>query len=232
VINGFYSSAAGMLGQLERQDAISNNLANVNTAGYKRTSISFSAFSRDLDAASRKASTTPPQQARCVLPVPFATQDSSMGVIQDTSNPTDLAINGPGYFAVGSRQRAEFTRNGNFRLDNSGNLVTNDGKPVLGQNGPVRITGNEWTIESDGSIQVDGQVVDRLLIESEITRAAQRQGVPTSVAQGKLEGSNVSVVEEMVSMITALRTYEANQKIMQAIDKTLEKIINLPGRNA
>lgn len=233
MINGLYSSAAGMRGQLEQQDAISNNLANVNTSGYKRVSVGFSAFSNEMAAASRSTSPTPSQEVKCIVPVPFTAQDLSQGVIQSTTNPTNLAIDGSGYFVVSNGKTQELTRSGSFKLDSNGRLSTTDGRAVLGQNGPIRISGTKWDVDPDGSVRVDGVVTDKLLIKSgSVTRAAEGSAFHGRILQGQLEGSNVSVVKEMVNMLTALRSYEANQKTIQALDQTLEKIINLPGRVA
>jgi flagellar basal-body rod protein FlgG len=221
VINGFYSSAAGMLGQIELQDAISHNLANTNTPGFKRTSVSFSAT---LEEADRNVLTTAGQRAGCVIPHAFGTTDDRAGVIADTSDPSNLAIDGAGLFVIGSKDAPEYTRTGNFHISEQGILVTQDDVPVIGQNGPIHVSGAEWKVYSDGSIRVDGKVVDKLRI------VGTDPNKPGRVLQGRLEGSNVNAVEEMVTMITALRAYEANQKAIQSLDQTLDKVINQTGR--
>ncbi len=225
MINGFYSSAAGMLGLLEQQDAISNNLANADTTGFKKTHIGFSAFSKDLSRATGAS-----QRPGPVIPVPYSAQDTSQGVINDTSDPTNLAIDGPGFFVVNSKDGRMLTRGGNFTRDDMGRLVTRDGGVVMGQDGPIRLPGSDWTIDSDGSVRVNGRMVDRLMLSGE-TDKNTGQLATGRVVQGRIEGSNVSVVREMVSMLTALRAYEANQKSIQSIDQTLDKVISLPGRN-
>jgi len=234
VIRGFYSSAAGMLGLLEQQDAISNNLANCNTPGYKRSSVSFSAFEPELEKAgrARSGSETPSKYARCVIPVPFARQDPSQGLLEDASSPTTLAIEGPGAFVIRTAQGERLTRSGNFTLNSSGQLVTTDGQPVMGQNGPIRISGTSFSVDADGNVQSNGTVVDRLRIEVPGQGRAAPGAVGGRVIQGRLENSNVSAVREMVSMIAALRAYEANQRTIQALDQTLDKVINLVGKTA
>jgi flagellar basal-body rod protein FlgG len=224
-----------MLGQLEQQDAISNNLANVNTPGYKRVSVGFSAFSSQLATATGSRSAVPAQTPRCVIPVPYTSRDSSQGTITDTADPTNFAIEGPGCFIVTDGRTQELTRSGNFRIDNGGRLVSSDGRTVLGQNGPVNVSGGDWTIGSDGSVRVAGEVVDKLRIvrgpDDGPSRASDSSDLG-KVTQGRLESSNVSTVKEMVNMLTALRSYEANQKVIQSLDQTLEKVINMPGRSA
>ncbi len=210
-----------MLGQIEVQDAISHNLANTNTPGFKRTSLSFSA---QLDDADKSVLSTERRSPGCVIPHAFGSTDERAGMIADTSDPSNLAIDGPGFFVIGSKESPEFTRTGNFHISDRGTLVTSDDVPVLGQNGPVRVSGASWKVDPDGSIRVDGKVVDRLRISGTDGKERGR------VLQGRLEGSNVNAVEEMVSMISALRAYEANQKAIQNLDQTLDKVINQTGR--
>jgi flagellar basal-body rod protein FlgG len=95
--------------------------------------------------------------------------------------------------------------------------------PVLGQHGQIKLTGKEWTVEPNGDIHSDGAVIDKLKIETAPGVQADSQ---TTISTGSIEGSNVNVVEEMVSMITGLRSYEACQKTIQSIDQTMDKVIN------
>lgn len=231
MINGLYSAAAGMLGQLEQQDAISNNLANANTSGYKRSAVSFAAVSRGVTIEELNSAQTPPKQVQCVIPIPFSEQDRSQGLLQDTANPTNLALDGPGYFVVMNGQSRELTRHGNFTLNRSGQLATSDGGVVMGQNGPVKLSGADWSIDPSGTVRVNGDAVDKLqIVPDKSTRVISGSQSVGQVLQGQIESSNVSVVREMVSMLAALRSYEANQKSIQSIDQTLEKVINIGGR--
>ncbi|MEN6521534.1 MAG: flagellar hook-basal body protein [Armatimonadota bacterium] len=231
MINGLYSAAAGMLGQIEQQDTISNNLANANTSGYKRSAISFAAVSRGVTIEEMSEAGTSSKQVRCVVPIPFSKQDNRQGTLQDTGNPTNLAIDGPGYFVVKNGQSQQLTRHGDFTLNKSGQLSTSDGSLVMGQNGPIKISGSDWSIDPKGTVHVNGNVVDKLqIVPDNSTRAANGSQSVGEVLQGEVEGSNVSVVREMVSMITALRAYEANQKSIQSIDQTLEKAISVGNR--
>jgi len=224
LVNGLYSAAAGMLGQLDYQDAIANNLANCNTVGYKRSAVSFSAvLVGTLDASSGSANSKS-TSTQCVIPIPFLRHDSSQGLIEDTSVPTNIAIDGPGSFVVRSAQGERLTREGSFTLNNSGQLETSEHEPVMGVKGPIKISGKTWAIDLDGSVRVDGNVIDKIRIDGSPT--------PGQIIQGQLENSNVNTVQEMVSMITALRSYEAGQKCVQAIDQTLDKVINQVGRGA
>jgi len=223
VIKGLYTSAAGMLGQVELQDAIANNLANCSTPGFKRTSVGFSAFHANLTASIEKSPSNRSQSAECVFPKAFTQQDMSQGAMEDTGDPTNLAIDGAGAFVVRTGRGEHLTRSGNFQLNSSGRLVTTENEPVLGRNGPIQISGSEWVIDADGNVEVDGATVDKLRIDSGAS-------TPGRTIQGRLESSNVNTVREMVSMITALRTYEARQRAIQSSDQTLDKLINQMGK--
>lgn len=220
-----------MNAQIDCQDVIANNLANVSTSGFRRSSVSFTAaYATEFREAVRNPMAPMPPHAPCALPALIVSQDTRPGMIQDTGDPTDLAVEGTGSFVVSTPEGEKLTRCGDFGLDSVGRLVTSEGFPVLGQNGPVSITSANWTVDSDGSVKIDGMTVDQLRLES-------APGVPVAgsearVHQGRLEASNVNAVQEMVSMITVLRAYEANQRSIQAIDQTLDKVINQMNRFA
>lgn len=179
------------------------------------------------------------------------------GALRETGNQLDFAIQGDAYFAVrGPDGNVLITRNGSFMLDGSGRLVTSAGYPVLGRtdNGVGEIYVPDGTLEAgkDGSLkgaatgtgeeirgfylvggpEGNGTGQGWQKIGDTLFRAPVLPGEPAgySVFQGFLEGSNVNPLEEMVTMITAMRSYEAAQKVIQATDGTLEKLINEVGR--
>ena len=221
MLRGLYTSAASMLGQLDRQDAIANNLANVNTPGYKRQTVSFSGFNAELQNALRTQNVMPPS----VMPLPQLSVDARQGGLQDTGSRTNFALVGPGRFAIQTPQGERLVRAGDFQLDAKGQLVNSEGFPVLGERGPITVSG-DWSVDTEGNVTSAGAVVDKL----KIVGGSADPKKPTQVVQGSLESSNVNTVEEMVSMITALRTYEANQKTIQSLDGTLDKLINQMGK--
>jgi flagellar basal-body rod protein FlgG len=230
MVQGLYASAAGMLVEISRQDVIANNLANVSTPGFKRSSVSISSFAVELKTATRSASTKP--SAECLIPVISVQRDMRRGPIEDTECQTHFALEGPGMFVVQSSTGEKLIRSGNFQLDSSGRLVTANGEAVLGQNGPIQITSSDWSVDENGNVKVNGNIVDKLRVENPTNIRSASSNEQTKVVQGKLESSNVNVVEEMVSMITALRAYEANQKVIQSIDQSLDKVINQLGKNS
>src|SRR3990172_7178883 len=140
MIRGLYSSALGMLALTNKQDVIANNLANANTAGFKKDYISIVSFPEAIVNASERYGTSTYQQT----PIGFLSSGvgigqtgfiSSSGVIRQTSSSLDLALSGDGFFAVQTPQGEMYTRNGNFAKDNLGRLTTQDGLLVLGENG-------------------------------------------------------------------------------------------------
>lgn len=221
MLTGIYSAAYGMMAQLDRNEAIANNLANVNTPSFKRTATTFSSFSAYLN-------NTSPKFQPCDIARVKAAQDNRPGAIRDTAVPTNMALEGPGSFVVQSPEGQKLVRNGDFHLDGDGNLVTNSGYPVLGERGPIKVTGSDFNVDSKGNIISNGAVVDKI----KIIGASDDKGqtIPTQVVGGSLEMSNVNTVEEMVSMITAMRAYEANQKTLTSMDQTLDKAINQMGK--
>jgi len=231
MVKGIYTSASGMLARELAQEVLANNIANVETAGFKRDRIY---FQKALDGL-----TSAESALRVVT-------DYREGPLIRTDNPLDLAIQGRGFFAVETPGGVRYTRNGHFSVNEEGVLVTADGYPVLGEEGPIELDLSEGplSIGEDGTIKVGNSIVDRLRIEDfEDLKAlakegaglfrAQVEGRPAEefrVRQGFLEGANVSPVGEMVRMLANYRAYEAGQRAILAQDETLRKAVNEVGR--
>jgi flagellar basal-body rod protein FlgG len=229
------AAASGMVAQMAGQDVVANNLANVNTSGFKRDVPSFRALlTGQLEGANTAQVSVDPGF------------DRSQGAIRETGSPTHFALDGDGYFAVQTPSGVACTRNGAFTLDSEGYLVTTSGDKVLGQSGPVQLAGKgEIKVSERGVLTQNGQDMDTLqVVRFAPTAPLGKTGDglwrmdPSSttiatdvrVRQGSLEASNVNPIEEMVSMIAGLRTYEASQKSIQAQDETLDKLVNEVGR--
>ncbi|SDT85773.1 flagellar hook-basal body protein [Desulfobacula phenolica] len=218
----------GGLRQERKLETVSNNLANADTTGFKKDSISFDAqFKAQLN------------------------KDFSQGAIQTTGNPLDMALSGPGFFKIETSEGIKYTRNGNFSLDINGTLVDQNGNPVMGQGGAIAIdTANveqNLSVNQNGEILLSGEVVDTLDIVTfkelnkleregqnflfytgETTDEIQAQG---AVVQHKaLEKANVAVVEEMVRMIDYHRMFETFTKSMMTFDEIDSKAINEVGK--
>ncbi|MBD3246378.1 MAG: flagellar basal-body rod protein FlgF [Candidatus Omnitrophica bacterium] len=246
MIRGLYISAAGMSSQMKNHEVISNNLANVDTAGFKKDEMVFESFrefllSRVDDPTDIGGNPVIGSVSLGVLPDDIVT-DYSVGVPQETGRNLDLAIQGEdGFFVVETPQGARYTRAGNFHQTAGGAVVTSDGYPVLGDTGPIQIGQSDFVVSQAGDVIVDGEIVNRILVVAVPEDALVKEGdslfraqedaaaVPlldATVYQGFLESSNVNAVEEMIDMISGLRLYEANQRSLSVQDETLAQLLN------
>jgi len=260
MMRALWTAASGMNGQQYKIDITANNLANVNTTGFKKSRVDFQDL---LYQTVRYAGT--PVTAGAQIPTgiqvghgvrPVATQRLfTQGTFQQTDNPFDLVIEGDGFFQIllpdGS---IAYTRDGAFKRDSDGRLVTSDGFPLEPE---VQIPEDALSVNigSDGTVSVqlpgEDRPVERGKIElarfvnpaglksdgRNLYSATAASGDPIvgdpgldgfgNLAQGYLEMSNVQVVEEMVSMIVAQRAYETNSKAIQAADEMLQTANNL-----
>lgn len=228
MISALRTAASGLLAESAKQDAIANNIANAQTAGFKRTRTASASFAEALQQA------LPLSTPEIMPPYPVSPTgativgaedavDTSQGVLHSTGNDLDVAIQGPGYFEISSRGSLLQTRAGNFRLGPDGELMTQDGSLVQGESGPITLPKGKVDIQPDGTILVGGSEIDKIKIVG---------GQPdhTRLEQGCIESSNVSIVTEMVAMIGNMRAFEANQKAIWAVDHTLDKLINEAGK--
>ena len=247
MIRGLYTAATGMVTESQRTDVIANNLANVNTVGYKKDETISTEFERTLLKRINDGQPIPDvgELGRGSMVEEIATTHDQCATRQ-TGNPYDVAIAGTGYFAVQTAQGIRYTRNGAFTRSSDGELVTMSGQPVLDTNNrPINIPdGKNVVIGSKGTIAVDGEDIGQLQfvqftndnrimkVGDNLYQAADNE--PTTAATGtimqeSLEMSNVNVVSEMVKLINAYRAYEANSKAVVSQDSLLDKAVNQVG---
>lgn len=244
VFRGLYTAATGMNLQLNRQDAIANNLANINTAGYKRDEAIGSSFRERLVTARDHRGEEIIGAASLGVNLDRFYVDHTTGKYNPTENPLDLAISGEGYFLVETERGQHLTRNGEFSMDRDGYLVTAEGGRVLGRNGPIPLRGDEVLFLGDGTVLVDGGPVNRIMIvrpvdpdslmkegHNRFLFSGEWEEIPdSSIIQGMVEESNVSPIAEMVTMIEVTRAYESNQKVIHVYDEVMRKAANELGR--
>lgn len=231
MIRALYSAASGMVAQTAKQDVIANNIANAQTPGFKRLRVVNTSFAEALDNAASAIVTeianrpaNPPSLIQAVGVRAETANDTSDGPVITTGNVLQFAIQGPGTFEVGSGDTARQTRNGSFIIDKDGELANSDGEKLQGKSGAIKLPTAAWNVTEDGSIvNAKGEQLDQIKIN------AAEPG-KTTVMQGYLEQSNVNIIREMVDMIANLRSFEANQKVIQSVDQTLDKLINEAGR--
>lgn len=228
MIRAFYTASSGLVAQSIRQDIIANNIANAGTPGFRRERVVASSFAQTLNdnmarLIDRERPSYPDSLVQQMTVTVDAADDMTPGPIRATGSNLDFAIDGPGVFEVTSQGRTQQTRAGNFQPNQAGELCTADGAKVMGQSGPIRLPEGKWEVAEDGSIMSDGSAVDKIKIVG-------GQDGQTRVLQGHLEGANFNIVREMVDMIANLRAFEANQKVVNSVDRTLDKLINEAGK--
>jgi flagellar basal-body rod protein FlgG len=255
MIRSLWTSATGMQAQAMNLDVISNNLANVNTSGYKKSRAEFQDLLYETIVPAGTASSQD-SQVPAGIQLGHGTRPSavlkifSQGNMENTQNELDLAIEGDGFFQIALPSgEIAYTRDGAFKLDSQSRIVNSDGFALepeiaipsdaisisIGLDGTVSVLqAGESTPSEIGTIELARFVNPSGLISmgknlfltseasgDEITGIAGENGLGT-LAQGFLEMSNVSVVDEMVNMITAQRAYESNSKAIQAADDMLQ----------
>lgn len=260
MIRSLWTSATGMQAQALNLDVIANNLANVNTAGFKKSRAEFQDL---LYETIRPAGTSSSQDTEVPAGIQLGhgTRPStvlkifSQGNMENTQNELDLAIEGDGFFQITLPSgETAYTRDGAFKLDSDGLMVNSDGFALepeitipsdtlsitVGLDGTVSVLqAGETTPSEIGTIELARFVNPAGLISmgknlfipseasgDEMIGTAGEDGLGT-LAQGFLEMSNVSVVDEMVQMITAQRAYESNSKAIQAADEMLQLANNI-----
>jgi len=243
VIKALYSAASGMLGEQVRQEAVANNIANVSTGGYKKAIPAMRGFYQIYLNAIGAIEIDRGAVPGGGMLMDATASDFSQGPIKQTGERFDVALDGPGFFVVETAPGTTlYTRGGHFALNQSGELVTESGHKVQGQGGPITASGANVAITEDGRVMVDGsergtlKVVTfddpRMLARVGDTMFAAPQGVAPAtpervrVISGALESSNVSAAKEMLTMLVTARNFEANQRVLRAVDDTLDRTIN------
>ena len=253
MLDGIKSSTQGMMAMSVKQDVIANNLANASTVGFRKEGLIISSFTDIMDRevsgmeqASSETMSGHQLQTSTEIHHRSATH-MSQGALKETGSSFDLALSddGGGMFTIKTNRGIEFTRAGKFRLNNEGYLVTPDGSQLLGHNGPIKATGNEFKVTDNGEVKVDGRTVDRILVSEfedagdmkRAGRTAFNAGTPRvrakkdfQIKQGYLEMSNVNALQEMVGLMQVMRNFEANQKALSSNDQRLQKAVSELGR--
>jgi flagellar basal-body rod protein FlgG len=254
---GLRTSASGMIAQQKMVDVIANNLANVNTTGFKRSRASFEdvLYETVQGPQSNGDATIGPMQVGHGVRLNAVTRIDAQGGPQVTERPLDVAIDGEGYFQVQMPDGSTaYTRDGSFSLSENGQIVTSDGNALLPNivippDSTAITIGNDGTVSVTGGKSNDSTEVGKI----ELARFANPTGLlamggnlynetvasgPPSIGQpqidgfgrllqGNLESSNVEVVQEMTDMIAAQRAYEINAKAISTAESMMKSIDDL-----
>lgn len=245
MIQGIYQGAASMSALEKWQTAISENLAAGSIAGYKKEDTNFSSI-----AAGSTKTTADDFDPAVGLTMPQANSSLNMGQgpLLQTGKNMDLAVQGPGFFQIKtSAGMNAYTRNGEFHIDATGKLVTNQGNAVLGDSGPIVTDPNlgAVTVNSKGEVSQNGTAISKIPLydvgaKGEWQRAANGMFVPkdgsqaTVVAnpdmlQGFVEESNVAPLQEMVNLVSVSRAYEISQRLVTTLDQSTHSAIDVLG---
>lgn len=254
MLRGLYTSVSSMITNEKRQAVITNNLANINTIGYKNEKLISKSFDEvSLSNRDRFAGGKGHKQILGNISLGVAMDDVvvnyTQGVVKQTGNKMDIALSGKGFFKVEDKNGQQFyTRNGNFREDTMGKLVTSDGYYVLGTNvqtgavEPIQVNGGTFEVSRDNVISINNTQMYKFNIVdigdyTELNKVGNNvytgkgeiaiDGVET--VQSAVETSNVDMISEVTDMMMYMREYEASQKVIQTIDSTLDKIANQIG---
>lgn len=256
MVRGLYTAYTGMSNEQKRLDIIANNLANSATVGYKEESVTNQSFDELLTLKVKDVSEVynnrPIGNMSLGVKLGEVYTDYGQGSLRQTANNYALALEGKGFFTLEVTDKAgnvstQYTRNGSFTMTKDGQIVDAEGNHLMGTSGNIQVPTDavNVVIDTNGAVYADGAYIDTLQITdfedydylSKVgdTRYRALDGATeltggALVRQGYTEQSNVNVVSEMVEMITITRAYEANQKVIQSVDKTLDLAANSVGR--
>jgi flagellar basal-body rod protein FlgF len=233
--SGIYAACTALVSRTQELDNIANNLANASTVGFRGQKSVFSSVLTDAGNASNSALNLAINDYGIMS---GTTLDRSQGAMQKTGNELDMAIQGPGYFAVQTTNGKIYTRNGSFQVSTKGELVTSNGDPVMGDSGPITMVPGPVSVSADGTISSNGAVTGKLKLvefapDTKLTSAGNtyysapdgtEQPSPNStVSQGMLESSNVNPILGMVELVTAQRSAEMMQKALSMFNSEIDK---------
>lgn len=250
MVRGLYTASNSLIVNQSKMDTIANNLANINTTGFKKDGITYESFSDVLALRTAETDTDITQPiGKMALGVRIGQvyTNFKQGSINMTNSPLNIAIDGSGMLAVGSYDddgtlKIHYTRDGSLTLSQDGTLMTKDGYYILDQNNEkIILQDSEVRITEKGELFVNdtlNQVLNLIDFENPeslrkvgdnlytVTDETEPKAFQSKVLQGFLEASNVNSIKEMVDMISVMRNYESGQKVIQTMDETLNKAVN------
>lgn len=243
MIRGLYIASSGMISRQIQQENLTNNIANINTAGYKKDKISFKSFNEVLiQNYDKKVGTKNFKQILGTMPLGIGIDetktDFTQGLLEETNRNLDFAIDGNAFFAVSDGEKEYYTRNGRFKIDRDGYLSTTDDKKIIG----IDKDGNKSFIKIDkgifefknNKIITSNNEYKFYLVTGDMKKFNENNYICDNVSidnrsniyQGKIEKSNIDTIELITELITVVRNFESNQKVIQSIDETLGKTVN------
>ncbi len=243
MIRGLYTAASAMVTAMRRMEVVTHNVANAQTTGFKQERTATTTFDDQLVYQQTALEGRPLGQLGLATVAERPGLDLSQGPLQSTGRSLDLALEGPGFFVVQTDKGTFYTRDGSFTRDGDGNLVTQQGGLVLGDNGPIQVPDGRLSFGLDGTVLVDDAPFDRLqvvefgpdavlervgdnLLAPQDEGAQPEPAAATAVRQGYVEASNVDITGSMTTMLELQRAYEASQRMIQEQDEMMSRAVN------
>ena len=251
MVKNIFAPLSGGMVQERVLEILANNVANMNTTGFKEEQVTFAAI--EANPWPSYSSPLPPAQFKLDMRDLYPLRGNEMGYVtlsnvetshiqgalKRTGANTDVAIQGDGFFAVSTPFGERYTRDGSFSLTSDGTLINKNGATVLGERGTITgLTEGQMKILATGEVYEGDKFIDKLktvaftdqkLLQRLGDNMFVHDGAPDNIVaptgeltQGFLEGSNVNPMKNMTNMIIAHRTYEALQKAVKAYDNTMQ----------
>ena len=258
MIKSIYTPLSGALAQEKALEIIANNLANISTVGFKGEKVSFELLGSENKSSNSERflsnhldTESFPEQVLgnevSYVGVSGVNLDLSQGPTIATRNPLDIMIDGHGFLKINTPEGDRYTRSGALSMNEDGVLVSQQGYPVMGENGLLTLSSGTVEINPLGEVFQDGDFIDRLVVvDFPEPYALEKLGsnqyfyrgsedqikkiIHPEIKQGYLEGSNVNAIENLTKMILAHRSYEAYQKTIKNFDNMMDKSSNSIGK--
>lgn len=245
MFQGFYDLTSNMITQNRNLNIISNNMSNVSTPGFKMDRLMQSTFRDEMIYRYDKYGKTVVGAVSRMNVGDERVTDYTEGGVRETGASMDVGLIGSGFFEIQTDNGMVYTRNGSFNLDDQGYLILPGFGRVQGTNGPIRLTTDEITVDEQGNITAtdSGQYFGRLRIVDftdygqQLTKVtggvfaanAQPQAAPlaTRTMQKMLEDSNVSMAEEMTSMMSGQRVLQSSAQLLKMYDQLTSKMVTI-----
>lgn len=245
---GFYTLASGMLTQSRKINISSNNMANYNTAGYKREQAVTSDFGSMLISKFNQrgvnSSSEPLADAMSIAVMLENNTYHSQGNLEETGSQFDFALTGPGFFSIDYNGDTVYTRNGTFDVDDEGYLVLPGVGRVQGDYGEIYVGTDKFSVSTNGTIYVDGEEIDRIGVydfeDYDVLRKADEGMFYSdvepetldypSVLNGWVERSNVDLTEEVTNVMESQRALQSCSQAIKIYDLAQEKAVNRIGK--
>lgn len=250
---GFYNLVSGMLTQTRDLNTISNNMVNIQTAGYKSDTMLARTFDEEMFIRTGTVSKgNPTDLATCskIVSAERTYVDYTQGTLRETDSIYDFALSGNGFFCIRTPEGERYTRNGSFSVDENGYLILNELGQVLSEdNQPIQVTSEDFSADG-GTFRLDGETFGTLKVvdfadydqlhkednglfstnQAQIQAMDDISGEETSILWKAVEKSNVNMVDEMTAMMSSQRALQSAAQVLKMYDQLLAKASTDIGR--